>query len=209
MTETYYSILGLTSSATTKQIRERFLKLARERHPDRYTQEEKQDAEIEFQKITEAYNVLHDPARRRKYDQEIDLRSHAAAAPTLTSQAARVYLKRGIDALKKKHYKEAVENLENATQENPRDAEAWHYLAQVYSQRSSWLNKGLAASAKACELAPMNAEYLKLAGRLAAQAGVTSRAAKYYHDALTFGGEDAEVRQALKKLMRSKGRGGS
>ena len=36
MSDNYYTILGLPQNATSKQIRERFLELARERHPDRY-----------------------------------------------------------------------------------------------------------------------------------------------------------------------------
>lgn len=202
MTEDYYSILGVPRNATSKQIRDRFLQLARERHPDRIVDGDKVEAEIEFQRITESYNVLHDAERRRLFDQELAMKSQPTEAGGST-QAARVYVRRGVEALKKKHYQEASKNFELATQEDPSDAQAWHYLATIYGRRSSLMNKGLAASAKACELEPMNAEYLRQAGDFAAKAGMTARAIKYYHDALTFGGEDPEVRLAINQLRGS------
>ena len=200
----YYGILGVAKNATSKQIRDRFLQLARDRHPDRFGIEEKEQAEDEFQKITQAYNVLHDSKRRLRYDQDSDLRSQSASKD-VRSQAAMVYLRRGVEAFKKKRYQEAATNLEQATQEDGADPQSWYYLAQVYGQRSSWLSKGLAAASKACELEPSNPVFLKQAGKMAAQAGMSSRAAKYYRDALTFGGEDAEIRTALKNLKMSRG----
>ena len=122
-----------------------------------------------------------------------------------SGQAARVYVRRGVEAFKKKHYQQAAKNFEQATDEDPTDAQAWYYLARAYGQRTSLLTKALAASAKSCELDSMNAEYLRLAGDLASQAGMTARAIKYYHDALTFGGEDPGLRQAIKRLKKSAG----
>ena len=201
MSDTYYTILGVPTNATSKQIRERFLQLARDRHPDRFAPEEKEEAEIAFQQITQAYNVLHDPTRRRKYDEELDLHTKTAAED-VTTRAARVYLQRGIEAFKRKRYQEAATNLEQSTQEDGREPQAWFYLAKVYAQRTSLLSRALAAAAKAVELEPSNPEYLKQAGQLAALGGMSSRAMKYYRDALTFGGEDAQVRAALEALKK-------
>lgn len=204
MSDDHYSILGVPRNATSKQIRERFLQLARDRHPDRYGDDEKEQAEIDFQKITQAYNVLHDPNRRRQFDQEIELRSKASAQGG-GNQAARVYVRRGVEAFKKRHYQDAVNNFEQATREDPNDPQAWYYLARVSSQRASWLSRGLAAATKAVELEPMNPSYLKQAASLATKAGMTAKALKYYRDALTFGGEDPEVRSALEALRKASG----
>lgn len=199
--QSYYVILGVAKNATAKQIRERFLQLARDRHPDRFADDEKETAEIEFQRITQAYNVLHDAERRRLYDQEQELKSRAPSH-SAGNEAAKVYLRRGVEAFKKKRYQEAVTNLEQATQEDSKDPQAWYYLAQVYAQRTAWISRGLAAASKACELDSTNSAYLKLAGQLAAQTGLHNRALKYYRDALTFGGEDGEIRAALKSLKK-------
>jgi curved DNA-binding protein CbpA len=202
--EDYYEILGVPRNATSKQIRERFLQLARDRHPDRFDDTEKVQAEEEFQLITQAYNVLHDDYRRLQYDKETEERSKSPTED-VRSQAARVYLRRGVEAFNKKRYKEAATNLEQATHEDASDPESWYYLAQVYGQRTSWLSKGLAAASKACELEPSNPDFLKQAGKMAALAGMAGRALKYYRDALTYGGEDPEVRAAIKGLRKGRG----
>jgi curved DNA-binding protein CbpA len=41
----FYSVLGVPRNATTEQIKERFLQLTREKHPDRFPGAEKQKAE--------------------------------------------------------------------------------------------------------------------------------------------------------------------
>ena len=203
MSENYYTILGVPSNATTNQIRERFLQLAREQHPDRYTAEEKDEAEAQFQEVTQAYNLLVDPERRRHYDQELAQRS-TRTETGVSGQAARVYLKRGVEAYKKKNYPQAVEYFEHATQDSPEDAQAWYYLARALNHRTAWLSRALAAAAKACDLDSMNATYLKLAGELSSQAGMTSRAERYLQNALTFGGDDPDVQLALDQVRRNK-----
>ena len=63
----YYEVLGVDRSASEQQIRERFRKLARENHPDRYVDGEKAEAERKFQTLTEAVNVLTNPVRRKQH----------------------------------------------------------------------------------------------------------------------------------------------
>jgi curved DNA-binding protein len=63
----YYKILGLEKSATPKEIKVAFRKLARKYHPD-LNQNDK-DAKKHFQEINEANEVLSDPEKRKKYDQ--------------------------------------------------------------------------------------------------------------------------------------------
>lgn len=62
----YYATLGLTRSATAGEIKQAFRKLARRYHPD--VAKDKSTAEAKFKDINEAYEVLGDPEKRRKYD---------------------------------------------------------------------------------------------------------------------------------------------
>jgi len=62
----YYDVLGVARDATQDQIRKAFRKLARKYHPD--TAEDKSAAEEKFKEINEAYEVLGDPEKRKKYD---------------------------------------------------------------------------------------------------------------------------------------------
>jgi DnaJ-class molecular chaperone len=63
----YYDILGVDKGAAEKDIKSAYRKLARKWHPDANPQNQKQ-AEEKFKDITEAYEVLGDPEKRRKYD---------------------------------------------------------------------------------------------------------------------------------------------
>src|SRR6476620_1783900 len=63
----YYETLGVPKTATEDEIRSAFRKLARKFHPD--VAKDKKEAEEKFKQINEAYEVLSDPEKRKKYDQ--------------------------------------------------------------------------------------------------------------------------------------------
>jgi len=63
----YYAALGVTKASTDKEIKQAFRKLARTHHPD-VNPGDKQ-AELRFKEINEAYEVLGDTAKRKKYDE--------------------------------------------------------------------------------------------------------------------------------------------
>src|SRR6266511_3501124 len=66
-TRDYYKILGVDRKASEKDIKSAYRKLARKFHPD-VNPGDKQ-AEDKFKEIGEAYEVLSDPEKRRRYDQ--------------------------------------------------------------------------------------------------------------------------------------------
>jgi DnaJ-class molecular chaperone len=78
MTRDYYEVLGVSRSATKKDIQSAFRKLARKLHPD--VNPGDQDAERRFKEISEAHDVLSDPEKRKLYDRFGSDWSAAAAA---------------------------------------------------------------------------------------------------------------------------------
>lgn len=63
----YYETLGVSKTASEDEIKSAFRKLARKFHPD--VAKDKKTAEEKFKQINEAYEVLSDPEKRKKYDQ--------------------------------------------------------------------------------------------------------------------------------------------
>ncbi|MBW4559841.1 MAG: DnaJ domain-containing protein [Mojavia pulchra JT2-VF2] len=63
----YYAILGVSKTASPEEIKQAFRKLARKFHPD--VNPNNKQAEARFKEVNEAYEVLSDPDKRKKYDQ--------------------------------------------------------------------------------------------------------------------------------------------
>src|SRR5919206_2080790 len=157
----YYEVLGVERSASEQEIRERFRRLARENHPDRYTGPDKNDAERRFQTLTEAVNVLTNAARRKQHDAEIS--SPAKGGTVDFAQIAKAYLAKGVKAWKESDWRGAYENFDMAAKHNPADAKAQHYLA-LASLRTGNMRQAVASIEAAVQKEPVNSVYLKDAG---------------------------------------------
>ena len=64
--DSYYNILGVSKSASEKDVRQAFRSLARKYHPDLNPGDK--EAEVKFKRINEAYEILSDADTRKKYD---------------------------------------------------------------------------------------------------------------------------------------------
>ncbi|KAK9319324.1 hypothetical protein V1517DRAFT_332928 [Lipomyces orientalis] len=64
-----YELLGVSRTATAVEIKKAYHKAALSSHPDKAKPEEREDAEIRFKVISQAYEILSDDDKRRDYDQ--------------------------------------------------------------------------------------------------------------------------------------------
>jgi DnaJ-class molecular chaperone len=84
-TRDYYQVLGISRTASQKDIQSAFRKLARKLHPDVNPGDE--DAERRFKEVSEAHDVLSDPEKRKMYDRFGPDWQAASAAGVDPSQA--------------------------------------------------------------------------------------------------------------------------
>src|SRR5688572_15089056 len=204
----YYDVLGVERSATEQEIRDRFRKLARENHPDRYRGPDKADAERKFQTLIEAVNVLTNPAKRKQHDGE--LAAGGGKGPADYAQVAKAYLAKDVKAFKENDLRGAYENFDMAVKHNPQDAKALHYLALAATRIPAFARQAVQTIEDALQREPMNPLFLKDADLICRQAGLVAKAERYLEEALKWDASNLEIQGALSELRQTKeaGKGG-
>lgn len=194
----FYEVLGVERSANENQIRDRFRKLARESHPDRYSGADKVEAERHFQTLTEAMNVLTNPAKRKQHDAELG--SGGSGGTVDFAQIAKAYLAKGTKAFNAGDIRAAYENFDLAVKHNPNDAKALHYLALAALKIPSQIRQAVQAIEGALQREPSNTTFLRDAGLICKRAGLKAKAERYLEEALKWDPENVELQAALAEL---------
>ena len=111
----HYQLLGVAPSASAAEIRQAYARLARERHPDRFTDPaEKQRAQTALQDITTAFNALVNPKSRQEYDE-----SRHRPQPRTPEEIARDAFERAQPLLEAGPLEEVVTLLRTAVHHAP------------------------------------------------------------------------------------------
>lgn len=176
----YYELLGVERTATAAEVRQAYLRLAREKHPDRFADPaEKARAQSFFQDLTTAFNTLHNVGSRREYDAETE--RPKASTPAEIAQEA---YGRGLQMLEAGQLEDAVTALHTAVHHSPNEARYHAALGRALARHGPSAREAIQALERAVQLAPTSAVLHAELAALFLKQGLRLRAQKAAEQAL-------------------------
>ena len=129
-TEDYYLILEVSPKASVKEIKLAFRRLARQYHPD--LNPDDPVAAERFKQISQAYDVLSDHTKRRRYDlrpkpepKKTTTRTYYSSKNVDLPRTSEEYYQRGIKYTQAKKYSNAIHDYSKAIELNPKFVDAY------------------------------------------------------------------------------------
>jgi curved DNA-binding protein CbpA len=194
----YYQLLGVTPQASAGEIRQAYARLAREKHPDRFTDPAaKQQAQRAFQDLTTAFNALTNPKSRQEYDQ-----AREKPVPKTPEEIATDAYERSQAALEAGQLDEAVQLLHTAVHHAPGQLGYQLALGRALGRATSpqAAREAVQVLERVTQVAPNNATaFAELAAVLARQ-GLKLRAQKAVEAALRLAPRDARINRLAAEL---------
>ena len=197
---TYYEVLEVEPLASSDQIRTAFRRLARERHPDHFQGSARSAAELEFQAITEAYNVLSDAAERGRYDQSLAAAAKQAQQLVNPREVARALLGKAAGLANAGQAGEAREYFAQAVAHDPDNAKGHHLYALFLAKQAGGLDEALRQIGHATRLEQNDPRILLDASRMFARAKMFARAMRFAQQALQVMPGDPAAEKWLEQL---------
>jgi curved DNA-binding protein CbpA len=192
----YYELLGVAPSASEAEVRQAYARLARGKHPDRFTDPaEKRRAETAFQDITTAFNTLVNPRSREEYDQ-----ARHKPIPRTPEAVASDAFERALPLFDAGHLEEALTLLRTAVHHAPGQAAYHAALGRALGRVPAFTREAVRVLERATQLEPRNAAaFTDLAAVLARQ-GLRRRAQKAMEAALRLSPRDARLARLAAEL---------
>jgi curved DNA-binding protein CbpA len=191
----YYELLGVPHNATVAEVRKAYAKIARERHPDRFTDPvERESAQEFFKEATAAFNALSNERARREYDDA--LAKPVAVGP---AEIARQAFERGLAQYDAKAFHEAVELLRSAVTHAPDQARYHSALAVALARNPHWAREAIQEAEKAVQLEPAAAFHHGVLAELLLAQGLKLRACRAAEGALRLDPREARALRVLQE----------
>jgi tetratricopeptide (TPR) repeat protein len=181
--DNYYLILQISSEATLKEIKEAFRRLARQYHPD--LNPNNPEAAEKFKLISQAYDVLSDPIKRRRYDRDFPYSTNSQTSQSSGSNSitAQDYYLRGLQQSQAKEYQKAVESYSKAIELDPTFIEA--YIKRCEMRNKLGDNQGVLDDCyQILQISPNFAKAYYYQGRSRASLGYVESAIISYSQAI-------------------------
>jgi curved DNA-binding protein CbpA len=213
----HYEVLGVTPDATDDEIKQEYRSLALQFHPDRFHQsapELRAKIESAFANILQAYETLSDEKQRAAYDKrslkpgtKTKLReTRGAGKNKIASQRERAEasFQRGINALTRQQYDEAIRCLAEAALLEPREARYRANYGHALMARPNMRRNAEFELQAAVRLEPNNTPYRMMLAELYRELGLFRRAEGEAERALTLDPKNQAARTLLASLKGKK-----
>jgi curved DNA-binding protein CbpA len=192
----HYEVLGVTPSASPAEIRKAYAQVAREKHPDRFSDPvEKERAQELFKDATAAFNTLSNEKARHEYDAEL----HRPKATTPEEQAELAY-KDAVARLENGDAAGAAESLKQAAYLRPQEARYHAALGRVLKRDPRAARAAIQSLEEATRLDPSNVAALVDLAQVYRAQGLAVRARKAAEAAALIAPRDAAVVRLLAEL---------
>lgn len=225
----HYQVLGVAQSAKPGEIKLAYYALARRLHPDRLRHEAdealRQQVDIAFAKITEAYDVLKDSTARASYDLKLaaqrsqtgaasragsetasaDERARQQASPSLSRETAQLSraeekFQQGLAALQKENHKLARQLLGEAALLAPNQARFRAFYGRALAHDSNARRQAESEIQTAIALDARNPSYRVMLAELYDAHGLRRRAESELEQAIAIDPSHASARNMLERL---------
>ncbi|HXI23460.1 MAG TPA: DnaJ domain-containing protein [Pyrinomonadaceae bacterium] len=213
----FYEVLGVAPDATDDEIKQEYRSLALRFHPDRFHQsapELRTKIESAFANILQAYETLSDAKQRDHYDKrslkpgsKTKLHETNGARKDKTSsqrERAEASFQRGINALTRQQYDEAIRSLAEAALLEPREARYRANYGHALMSRPNMRRNAEFELQAAVRLEPNNASYRMMLAELYKELGLFRRAEGEAERALTLDPKNQAARTLLSSLKGKK-----
>lgn len=192
----YYQLLGVAPSASAQEIRQAYMKLARDKHPDRFTDPaEKQAAQRLFQDLTTAFNTLQNPRSRQEYDEQ-----RQRPTPRTPQEIAADAFSRGQAAVEAGELEDAITLLRTAVHHGPGEAAHHAALGRALAKVPALARDAIQALERATQLAPGNAGAFADLALVLSRQGMRLRAQKAAEAARRLAPRDARIARLAAEL---------
>jgi len=195
---TLYDVLGVASTATDKEIRAAFRKIAHDQHPDLFKGPERETAERRFQEVTEAFNVLRQRESREKYDQEVSKGTDTKAMDP--AEIARRLAAKGAQMLREGKVAEALQHLDLAIAHDETSSRAHYFKGKALCQVAGRERDGLRHFERAVQLEPGNHTINADAAEAFLAVGMSTKASRLAQQALALDPTNEKASMVLRRL---------
>jgi Flp pilus assembly protein TadD len=205
-----FQVLEIPPDASPEDIKAAYHRLAKRWHPDRYTGEEKVEAEAKFRELAEAFSVLKDPAKRLTLQQQMPKAQPSAKAEAKEPESAQERTPEDWASMAKAAFEDgnvdqARALIHYAIRLDPNKPQYHSLLASILEREGGDLRTVVKALETAVRLAPKDVESHVRLSQLFQTLGMAARAQRHLQLAQEISPNHPKLRALTKKGAQAAG----